>query len=51
MEIGFNPTFLADALRVVGTPTVRLELKESNRPGVLRAGTDFLYVIMPVNLS
>jgi DNA polymerase III subunit beta len=51
MEIGFNPVFLVDALRVAGTPTVTLELKEANRPGVLRAGTGFLYVVMPVNLS
>jgi DNA polymerase III subunit beta len=50
LQIGFNPTFLADALRVVSTPTVQLELKESNRPGVLKSGTEFLYVIMPVSL-
>ncbi len=50
LQIGFNPAFLADALRVVGTPTVQLELKESNRPGVLKAGPEFLYVIMPVSL-
>jgi DNA polymerase III subunit beta len=51
LEIGFNPVFLMDALRVAGTPTVTIELKEANRPGVLRAGTGFLYVVMPVNLS
>ncbi len=51
LEIGFNPVFLTDALRVVGTPTVTVELKEANRPGVLRAGPGFLYVVMPVNLS
>ncbi len=51
LEIGFNPTFLGDALRVAGTPTIQMELKESNRPGVLKSGTEFMYVIMPVNLS
>jgi len=51
LEIGFNPSFLADSLRVAGTPVVQLELKDPNRPGVLKAGRDFLYVIMPVNLS
>ncbi len=51
LVMGFNPTFLSDALRVVKTPTVTLELKESSRPGVLKAGTEFLYVVMPVNLS
>lgn len=51
MEIGFNPVFLGDALRVVGTPTVVIEFKESNRPGVIKAGQEFVYVVMPVNLS
>jgi DNA polymerase-3 subunit beta len=47
--IGFNPQYLQDALKVLGTDTVRLELKDSARPGVLREGQDFLYVLMPVN--
>jgi len=51
MEIGFNPVFLQEALRVVGTPTVVLEMKDANRPGILRAGESFLYVVMPVSLS
>ncbi len=51
LEIGFNPVFLTDALKVVGAPTVTLEFKDPNRPGVMKAGQEFLYVIMPVNLS
>ncbi len=51
LEIGFNPQFLIDSLRVLEDEKITLELKESNRPGVLRSGPDFLYVIMPVNLS
>jgi len=51
LEIGFNPQFLADALRVAGAPVVRLELKARDRPGVLRVGDEFLYVVMPVNLA
>ncbi|MHC4065316.1 MAG: DNA polymerase III subunit beta [Planctomycetota bacterium] len=51
LEIGFNPSFLTDVFRVVHSDEVTLELKEPNRPGVLKAGDEFLYVIMPVNLS
>ena len=51
LEIGFNPSFLTDALRVVGTPTVQLELRDANRPGLLRAGPGFVYVVMPVSLA
>ncbi len=51
LEIGFNPTFLVEALRVVDQELVTLEVKESNRPGLLRSGDDFVYVIMPVSLG
>jgi DNA polymerase-3 subunit beta len=51
VEIGFNPTFVTEALRVVDTDEISLELTAPNRPGLLRAGPNFLYVIMPVNLQ
>lgn len=51
VDIGFNPNFLLDALRVAGVPTVNLELKETNRPGVLKTGNEFMYVVMPVSLA
>jgi len=50
IEIGFNPQFIADALKVIGEPEVTFELKAPNRPGLIRSGDDFLYVVMPVNL-
>ncbi|HEX9831981.1 MAG TPA: DNA polymerase III subunit beta [Mycobacterium sp.] len=51
MDIGFNPTYLADALNVAGSDTITLELKEPKRPGLLRVGQDYLCVVMPVSLS
>lgn len=51
VSIAFNPAFLLDALRVVDTDEITLELTAPNRPGLLRAGANFLYVIMPVNLQ
>ena len=51
VEIGFNPVFIADFLRVVRADQITLALKEANRPGVIRVGDDFVYVVMPVNLS
>lgn len=50
VEIAFNPAFLIEALRVVDRDEINLELTAANRPGLLRSGEDFLYVIMPVNL-
>ena len=51
IEIGFNPQFLIDVLRVVKTADFDLELGASDRPGVIKCGTDFLYVLMPINLG
>ncbi len=50
MDIGFNPEFVIDALKVCGE-TIILELKDPSRPGVIKSGPNFQYVVMPVNLS
>ncbi len=51
IEIGFNPNYLTDALKVVDPGEVMIELKAPNKPGVLKAGSEFTYVVMPVNLD
>jgi DNA polymerase-3 subunit beta len=51
IEIGFNPTYLLDALKVADQESVSFELKTPNKPGLLKSGPGFLYVVMPVNLS
>lgn len=51
IEIGFNPSFLVDALRVIEDPQVIMELKAGNKPGLIKSGTEFTYVVMPVSLA
>jgi DNA polymerase-3 subunit beta len=51
IEIGFNPTFVTDALKVISEPEVIMELKAGNKPGLIKSGADFMYVVMPVSLS
>lgn len=51
IEIGFNPSFITDALKVIADPEVIMELKAGNKPGLIKSGTDFVYVVMPVNLQ
>ncbi len=50
MEIGFNPQFLVDVLRVFTAADFELHLGQSDRPGLIKSGANFLYIIMPVNL-
>jgi len=49
IDIGFNPEFLTEFLRVLEEPTVRMEFRDSSTAGLFRAGKDFIYVVMPVS--
>jgi DNA polymerase-3 subunit beta len=51
IEIGFNPQFMIEALKVIDADEVSMEMSAPNRPGLIRGGQNFLYVIMPVNLQ
>jgi DNA polymerase-3 subunit beta len=51
IDIGFNPVFLMDVLKVIGEPEFELELGQPDRPGLIKSGNEFLYVLMPINLS
>ena len=50
MEIGFNPQFLIDVLRVIKGNEFDLELGDADRPGMIKSGNNFIYIVMPVNL-
>ena len=51
IEIGFNPQFIMDALRVMPEQEFDLELGQGDRPGLIKCGKDFLYVLMPISLG
>jgi DNA polymerase III subunit beta len=50
IEINFNPQFISEALKAIDDPEVIIELKAPNKPGILKVGSEFIYVVMPVNL-
>jgi len=51
IEIAFNPTFIVDVLKVIDSEQVMIEMKAPNKPGVIKVGNDFTYVVMPVSLA
>lgn len=53
LDIGFNPTYINDALKVLTQEELNFELQDGSKPGVLCTAerNEFLYVIMPVTLS
>jgi DNA polymerase-3 subunit beta len=54
VEVGFNAQYLLDFLGAVGSEAVRLEVKDSESQGLLRAAgesaVDYRYVVMPMRL-
>lgn len=51
IDVGFNPQFLLDALKIADAEQIEFVMKGSKKPGLIRAGSDFDYVIMPVSID
>ncbi|MBI1977950.1 MAG: DNA polymerase III subunit beta [Candidatus Omnitrophica bacterium] len=51
LSIGFNPTYIIDALKNLETEKVTLSMTEPDKPGLLKAQDNYLYVVMPMQLS
>jgi len=51
LEIAFNPVYIMDALKVIDADEITIELKKSEKPGLIRSGNNFTYIIMPVSLA
>ncbi|GAB4339539.1 MAG: DNA polymerase III subunit beta [Candidatus Abyssubacteria bacterium] len=52
VEIGFNPQFIVDVLKVIDEDKISLELKDPQSSGLFKPvdNDNYLYVIMPVRL-
>ena len=50
MDIAFNPTYLTDVCQNVDTDEIILEITNATSPTVIRAGENFLCVIMPMRI-
>ena len=51
LEIAFNPVYIMDALKVIEADDIAIELKKGDKPGLIRSGNSFVYIIMPVSLQ
>ena len=50
-SVAFNPGFLQDPLRNLAEDEIHLEVSDEMSPGVIKIGTPFLYVLMPMRIS
>ena len=51
LVIGFNPGYLMDVLKNLEKPEVSLELTSADKPGVIRTGDGYVYVVLPMQLN
>ena len=51
VSVGFNPAYLIDVLKNVDTAEVGLELADSDKPGVIRLGNEYVYVVLPMQIT
>ncbi|MBN1405879.1 MAG: DNA polymerase III subunit beta [Candidatus Omnitrophica bacterium] len=49
--IGFNPTYLLEGLKNVKQENLSIEFSGQEKPAVVRDGEDFLYVVLPMQIT
>ena len=47
ISIGFNPGYIIDLLKSAEQETIDFELTDPDKPGVVRLGSEYVYVVMP----
>jgi len=51
IEIGFNPRYIIDVLKSLSEEEVVFEVNDPNKPGVVRRGEEYTYVVLPMQLT
>jgi len=51
ISIGFNPSYLMDALKNIDTDSIGFEVSDPSKPGVIRKADEFVYVVLPMQLG
>ncbi len=51
IEIGFNPRYLIDVLKNLPQEEIVFEVNDSSKPGVIRLGDEYTYVVLPMQLN
>jgi DNA polymerase-3 subunit beta len=50
LAIGFNPDYLIDVLKNISDEMVNFEIADAEKPGVIRIGSEYVYVVLPMQL-
>ena len=50
MVIGFNPQYLLDVLKTIAEEEIDFELNGTDKPGVIRLDSNYIYLVLPMQL-
>ena len=51
LSVGFNPEYLIDFLKNINQETIAFEITDPEKPGVIRMGTEYIYVVLPMQIT
>jgi len=51
LTIGFNPSYIIDLLNNIKENEIEIELEDIDKPAVIRKNTEYVYVVLPMQLS
>ncbi len=51
LVVGFNPSYLIEVLKNLDKPDAELELTSPDKPGVIRTGDGYIYVVLPMQIG
>ncbi len=51
MSVGFNPDYLVDLLKNIDDEKIAFEVTDPEKPGVIRIGAEYIYVVLPMQIA
>jgi len=51
MSVGFNPDYLIDVLKNIDQESVAFEITDPEKPGAIRVGSEYIYVVLPMQIT
>lgn len=50
-SIGFNPVYIIEPLKNLDQEEVEFEIEDADKPGVIRISNEYIYVVLPMQLT
>lgn len=51
ISVGFNPDYLVDLLKNIDEEKIAFEVTDPEKPGVVRIGAEYIYVVLPMQIT